>query len=70
MDCRQVLCVECVTEWDGINYCERCLARRRAAMRSRRRLPGWLALGAGSLLLLFVVARLMAWMAVLYAGLL
>ena len=65
-----MLCAECVTDWDGINYCEGCLGRRRLAMRSQRRLPGWVVLAAGSLLLLYLVGRLMAWTAVLYAGLL
>jgi hypothetical protein len=70
MECRKVLCAECATDWDGINYCEDCLGRRRVAMRSRRRLPGVVLLAASSALLLVAVAWLMAWTAVLYAGLL
>ena len=70
MECRKVLCAECATDWDGINYCDTCLGRRRVAMRSARRLPGWVALALGSALLLFAAARLMVWTVVFWARLL
>ncbi len=63
------MCAECATDWDGINYCVACLERRRGALRSGRRLPGWLVLGLASGLLLVATARVMVWTAVLLAGL-
>ena len=30
MSCRQVVCQECASTWDGINYCRPCLAKQRA----------------------------------------
>ncbi len=29
MSCQKVLCQECATEWEGINYCIACLASKR-----------------------------------------
>jgi hypothetical protein len=69
MACRKVVCAECATDWEGINYCASCLARRRAAARSGLRLPGWLALAAACSLLLLLAARLMVWTGVVLAGL-
>ncbi len=31
MACRQVVCQDCATTWDGINFCRPCLAARNAA---------------------------------------
>jgi late competence protein required for DNA uptake (superfamily II DNA/RNA helicase) len=38
MACRQVVCQECATTWDGINYCRECLAKKgvRSAAGSHR----------------------------------
>jgi len=69
MACRKVVCAECATDWDGVNYCAACLAGRRTATRSGSRLPGWLALAAACLLLLLLAARLMVWTGVLLASL-
>ena len=35
MECRRVVCEECATDWQGINYCAPCLARKAAGGRSR-----------------------------------
>jgi len=64
MTCHQVVCQECATTWDGINYCRPCLALRRA--RTQRRAPAWdivsrVGLVGVWILLLGAVARLMAW---------
>jgi hypothetical protein len=69
MACRKVVCAECATDWEGINYCATCLAGRRAAASSGARLPGWLALTAVSLTLLLLAVRLMVWTGVLLASL-
>jgi hypothetical protein len=69
MECRKVVCAECATDWDGINYCASCLARRRSARREGRLLPGVVALAAACALLLFATVRLMVWTGVFAAGL-
>ena len=70
MDCHKVLCAECVTEWDGINYCARCLARRGRRLRSRRSWPGLLLILAVCAGLFWISTRLMVWSGVLAASLL
>ncbi|MFZ5471090.1 MAG: hypothetical protein ACOZIN_16810 [Myxococcota bacterium] len=30
VECRQVICVECTTQFEGINRCAKCLAQRLA----------------------------------------
>ena len=37
MACRQVVCQECATTWDGINFCRECLAKRGARSTGRNR---------------------------------
>jgi hypothetical protein len=70
MSCRKVLCQECATEWDGINYCSRCLqARGAAAGKGSGALAGAvLILLIGGLLVLHT--RVLAWMGVVVASLL
>ena len=70
MACRKVLCQECATEWDGINYCVACLALRRKADRARSSVLSWAAVLLASAALFFASARLMVWAAVFVAGLL
>ena len=69
MDCRKVVCGECATEWDGVNYCAACLVRRRARQRDHRRGPGVIALVLASALLLVAAARLSVWAGVFAASL-
>ena len=69
MDCRKVVCGECATQWDGVNYCASCLARRRARPRAGRRAPGVIALAVASALLLVAAARLSVWAGVFAASL-
>ena len=65
MSCRKVVCQECATEWDGINYCVACLAARRGASRGESSTFGLLlAVGVG-VVLFFLAARLMVWVGVL-----
>jgi hypothetical protein len=52
--CARAMCSDCITKIDGINHCRDCLAQLQAAQRTdksapRPRIPGWLALSAGSL---------------------
>lgn len=71
MSCRAVLCQECATTFDGINYCRPCLDLRRGTVAAGR---GWtrhlghaataFALGAA----LLATVHLMAWIATVLAG--
>jgi B-box zinc finger len=65
MSCRKVVCQECATEWDGINYCVVCLAARRGAARAPSSTVGLLLAVGVSVALFFVAARLMVWVGVL-----
>ena len=65
MSCRKVVCQECATEWDGINYCSACLAVRRGAARGGSSTLGLLVTGGFSIVLAFLAARLMVWVGVL-----
>ncbi len=65
MSCRKVVCQECATEWDGINYCVVCLAARRGTSRARSSIVGLLLTVAVSVALYFAAARLMVWVGVL-----
>jgi hypothetical protein len=70
MACRKVLCQECATEWDGINYCAACLVQVRAAVTGPSPVPGFLVLAAAVILLFLASARLMVFVGVLAAELL
>lgn len=52
VECRQVICQECTTQFEGINRCARCLAKRLAESRQipprREWTSGNLLLAAGS----------------------
>jgi hypothetical protein len=65
MSCRRVVCQECATEWDGINYCAACLAVRRGAARGGSSAFGLLVTGGFSIVLALLAARLMVWVGVL-----
>jgi hypothetical protein len=69
MKCRRNICQECATQWDGIYHCAQCLAAQRSASRSRSRVTGWIALGGGALILLYIGAHAMVWAGALIAGL-
>jgi hypothetical protein len=70
MECRRVVCEECATDWQGINYCAPCLGKRREAARAVRAWPGRVVLLLACVLLAVVLTRLTAWAGVLVAGLL
>jgi hypothetical protein len=53
VECRQVVCRECTTQFEGINRCARCLAARLANRRSVRERREWT---FGNLLLAAVAA--------------
>ena len=66
--CKQVVCQECATRWDGINYCVACLVARRGSDVASSSVLDWLAWTTATALLAFVVVRLMAWAGAVLAG--
>ena len=61
MTCRKTVCQECATEFDGINYCVACLAKRRAASRQGASVIGWLFVLAAAAALFLVGPSVMVW---------
>ncbi len=70
MACRKVVCQECATEWDGINYCVACLAQRRQAVATRSSLFGWITVAVAAGGLFYLSALLMVWAGVFVTSLL
>jgi hypothetical protein len=68
MSCRQVVCQECATTWDGIHYCVACLAGRRRAAEGRGSWLGFALAGLACLGLFAATARLMVWAGVTVAS--
>ncbi len=67
MSCRKVLCDECATTWDGINYCSACLQSRAAAARPRSAWLSVLGVLAAIAGLAWAHARVLTWMGVIVA---
>ena len=65
MACRNVICQECATQWDGINYCVGCLAGKRSAPTRRRGVLGWLMWLCVVPVLFYAAGRFMVWSLVL-----
>ena len=68
MSCRKVVCGECATRWEGINYCLPCLSQRRGAAQSGTSVMAalsWLLLTSA---LLFTAVHVLAWMGVFLAS--
>ncbi len=51
VECRQVICAECTTQFEGINRCAKCLARRLAEAKKLIERNDW---GVGSIFLALV----------------
>jgi hypothetical protein len=41
VECRNVICAECSTQFEGINRCAHCLAQRHAALRKLVERKSW-----------------------------
>ncbi len=54
MSCRKLLCQECTTQWEGINYCRACLGTLAAAPAKRARPVG------AAVMILFTMATAVA----------
>ena len=70
MACKKVVCQECATEWDGINYCVACLALRRKTVAASSSFFGWVLVAAAAALLFYASVHLMVWTGVFVTGLL
>ncbi len=57
VECRQVICTECTTQFEGINRCAACLARLSRKAQAR---PLASDLGVGNVLTLLVVFGLLS----------
>ena len=64
MSCGKPMCAFCATTWDGINYCNACLAERRRAAGGARSWWSAVPLGLLAVALLWAVTRLLVWSAV------
>ena len=61
MTCRKVVCQECATPWEGINYCVDCLAARRTSERRRAGSPVWVLWAAAAAGLFWLTTHLRVW---------
>jgi len=69
MNCKKVVCQECATQWEGINYCVACLKSRRSESKEQTAIIGWVATIAATVLLFFAASTVLVWAATLMAGL-
>ncbi|MFO0593832.1 MAG: hypothetical protein U0228_00970 [Myxococcaceae bacterium] len=53
VECRNVICTECTTQFEGINRCAQCLAKKLAAARALVARNDW---SFGNLLLAIIAA--------------
>jgi len=67
MACRKVVCQECATTWDGVNYCRACLAARGRQDAARGVVRAWIAWAAFCAIAFFVAARVLAWSSAMLA---
>ncbi|MBI5444112.1 MAG: hypothetical protein HY900_23240 [Deltaproteobacteria bacterium] len=70
MSCRKEVCSDCATTFDGINYCNPCLAARRGADHEKSHWLGWVCLAAAIGVLFLATRFVMVWWGVLAARLL
>jgi B-box zinc finger protein len=68
MSCRKLLCQECTTQWEGINYCRACVGALAAAPVKRSRPVGAFFMIAFSIAMLFALVELAVRMGVFFAG--
>jgi hypothetical protein len=59
--CRKPICQECATEWDGIQHCPRCLARRRGSAPGGGSWTGWAVLAAAITAAVALLPAVIAW---------
>ena len=69
MSCRKVVCQECATTWDGVNYCRACLASRSSAPPARQAVRAWVGWAVFCAVSFVVAARVLAWSSAMLARL-
>jgi hypothetical protein len=65
MSCGKLVCGECATAWDGVNYCVTCLAARRGALAGGASLFGGLLLLVACVVFFAASTELLLWFAAL-----
>jgi hypothetical protein len=70
MNCQRALCLECATTWEGIHFCARCLAERRASARVSSGWAAWIVLIAIVAALFWLHGHVLVSFGVLFAELL
>ncbi len=71
MECRDVVCQECATTRDGINYCRACLAKRRTADargHSWLAMLSWVGMACVAVGMLWAAGRFMVWGMIMVAS--
>jgi hypothetical protein len=61
MKCRKTVCLECATQWDGINYCVDCLKKVREAAKEKSSLFAWAVMLLAIAGLYFAASFIMVW---------
>jgi len=69
MSCRKVVCQECATAWDGVNYCRSCLESRGASAASGGAFRAWVGWALFCAVLFIAASRALAWSAAMVARL-
>ena len=67
MRCRKVVCQECATQWDGINFCVACLKQQRASSEQTSSTLQYVMLCTAIVLLMAAVNYMMVWAGVFLA---
>ena len=61
VSCRKAICQECATQWEGINYCVRCLKERRSAASTRSPVLLWLPMTIALAALFYLASYALVW---------
>ena len=61
MDCRKTVCLECSTQWDGVNYCVACLKKKRESHSERGSFLAWAAMLLAIVALTAIVSVATVW---------
>ena len=67
MTCAVIVCQECATRFDGINYCVECLARTRGGDARRKGLPALVGTAIAICVMLPLVGMTLGWVLLLWS---
>jgi len=67
MACTAIVCQECATRFDGINYCAQCLARTRGGSARRAGLPALVGTAIGACVALPLAGVALGWALLLWS---